>query len=77
MELIEAVRRRVVATLIETPIAWERSGDGEMPYRALVGGRLHAVRVNDFPSEPLYTLIVDGEALADLEDWPAAWSKPG
>jgi hypothetical protein len=34
------------------------------------------IRVNDFPAEPLYTLLVDGEEVEDLEDWPEAWTRP-
>jgi hypothetical protein len=34
------------------------------------------LRVNDFPAEPLYSIMVDGTVLADLEDWPSAWQRP-
>ena len=74
-DLITALRRHIVAGLVAMPIVWEPTGDGEVPYRAEVDGRPCRVRVNDFPVEPLYTLLVEGEALADLEDWPAAWVK--
>ena len=70
-----AMRHRVVAALLATPIAWEPTGDGEHAYRARADGRTWTIRVNDFPADPLYTLLVDGEAQADLEDWPAAWTK--
>ncbi|MFI5910513.1 hypothetical protein [Dactylosporangium sp. NPDC051541] len=62
--------------LTERTIAWEHSGDGEFPYHAEVDGRTLTVRVNDFPAEPLYTLIVDGSVLADLDDWPRSWRRP-
>lgn len=62
--------------LTSSPIAWEHTGDGELPYRARLGGRALAIRVNDFPAEPLYTLLADGQELADLDDWPAGWDKP-
>lgn len=75
-ELLAALRQQIVAGLAATPIAWEPTGDGEHPYRARVDGRTWTIRVNDFPAEPLYTLLVAGEAQADLEDWPAAWTKP-
>lgn len=75
-ELLALVRRQIVAGLLATPVDWEPTGDGEIPYRAQVDSRTWAVRVNDFPAEPLYTLLVDGEVQADLEDWPAAWTKP-
>ena len=51
--------------------------DGEGPYRASAEGHELAVRVNDFPAEPLYSLFVDDEHAADLEDWPPVWVKPG
>jgi hypothetical protein len=75
-DLTTELRRQIVAGILALPIAWEPTGDGEIPYRAEVDGRAHRIRVNDFPAEPLYTLLVDGEVLADLEDWPVAWVKP-
>ena len=62
--------------LTATPIVWEHSGDGEFPFRATIGGRNVTIRVNDFPAEPLYTLLVDGVDRDDLEDWPSVWTKP-
>jgi len=58
-------------------IGWASTGDGEFPYQARLDGRRLTIRVNDFPAEPLYTLLVDGRAAVDLEDWPAAWVRPG
>jgi hypothetical protein len=57
-------------------ITWKHTGDGELPYRAQVEGRALAIRINDFPAEPLYTLIIDGEEIADLDDWPTRWVRP-
>jgi hypothetical protein len=65
-----------VAAVTAAPIAWEHTGDGEIPYHARIGGRACLVRVNDFPAEPLYTLVVDGRPVADLEEWPTAWMRP-
>jgi hypothetical protein len=61
----------------DRPIAWEHTGDGELPYRAEVGGAELLVRVNDFPAEPLYSLLVNGQLECDLEDWPERWVRPG
>jgi hypothetical protein len=58
------------------PITWEHTGDGEVPYRATVDGVELLVRVNDFPAEPLYTLLVNGQVQLDLEDWPPHWVRP-
>jgi hypothetical protein len=57
--------------LLGADVQWEATGDGELPY-AFDGW---TVRVNDFPAEPLYTLLCEGFAL-DLEDWPASWVRP-
>ncbi len=58
-------------------VTWQHTGDGEVPYRATVNGAELLVRVNDFPDEPLYTLLVNGRVACDLEDWPAGWTRPG
>ena len=74
--LVAARRRPIADGLRASAIVWESTGDGEVPYRARAGGRTLTVRVNDFPAEPLYTLLVDGQEVEDLEDWPAAWVRP-
>ncbi len=70
------LRRSISLRRQATPIAWERTGDGEYPYRFVLEGRVLTIRVNDFPAEPLYTLIVDGVDAEHLDDWPAAWVRP-
>jgi hypothetical protein len=62
--------------LVAMPIEWEHSGDGEFPYRVRILEREFTIRVNDFPAEPLYTIMVDGAELAHLEDWPGVWRRP-
>src|SRR5207253_735753 len=49
----------------------------DVPYRfeTVVDGRVVALRLNDFPEEPLCTVIVDGGE-TDLDDWPPAWRHP-
>lgn len=59
-----------------TKIMWDHTGDGVIPYRAKVHGKTMEIRVNNFPAEPLYTLIVDGVETENLDDWPSAWVKP-
>lgn len=70
------LRQPIVEKHVTSSIAWESAGDGELPYRASVDGHVYTIRVNDFPEEPLYTLLVDGQEIVDLDDWPAAWIKP-
>jgi hypothetical protein len=66
----------ILARCLIDPIAWEKTGDGEYPYAALVSGRRWVIRVNDFPAQPLYTLMIDGAEALDLEDWPSVWRRP-
>ena len=74
--LLIALRRPIVENLVNTRIVWEATGDGEFPYRAKLGEQTLTIRVNDFPAEPLYSLLVGGDAIEDLDDWPAAWVRP-
>ena len=71
------IRRDASRRRHELAIEWRHTGDGEFPYRAEVDGHTLVIRVNDFPAEPLYTLLVDDQEAEDLEDWPAAWRRPG
>lgn len=75
--LVAVLRRSVSERRQATAIAWEATGDAEFPYRAEIAGRSFTIRVNDFPAEPLYTLMIDNQEVEDLEDWPAAWVRPG
>jgi hypothetical protein len=65
------------ASFTDMAIVWEHTGDGEVPYQATIGGAELSVRVNDFPAEPLYSLLVNGQLDQDLEDWPERWVRPG
>jgi len=60
----------------ERPVAWRSTSSAEIPYEADVDGRRWSLRVNDFPAQPLYTLLVDGAPVVDVETWPAAWRRP-
>lgn len=73
------------STLTTLPLWWHSADarcDGndvilyEMPFR---GQRLR-VRANDYPAEPMYTLLVGDPgaeiAAVDLEHWPSSWTRP-
>ena len=62
--------------LVRAAVVWKHTGDAEFPYTANVRSRRFTIRINDFPAEPMYTLIADGVELQDLEDWPPAWVMP-
>ncbi len=55
-------------------IAWTKTGDAEFPYRAILDGCTYTLRVNDFPEEHMYTLLIDEKRCVDFTSWPPAWS---
>jgi hypothetical protein len=57
-----------VTDLTAEALAWERTDDGEFPYTAIHDGQRLRIRVNDFPAEPLYTLIADDHEVVDLRE---------
>lgn len=61
---------------LETPVEWTVTGDALVPYWADVDGEVWQVRVNDFPDEHLYTLLVHGSEREHFDDWPTQWSRP-
>lgn len=73
--LVRACRGRAMAARCARPIAWRRTGDGEFPYAADDEGEALVIRVNDYPAEPLHSVMVGDQAVGDLEDWPPAWTK--
>jgi hypothetical protein len=44
-------------------------------YQARVDSNKWMIRLNDFPDEPLYTLIVGGAEIIHFNEWPAGWNK--
>jgi len=61
--------------LLGMPISWSNTTDLDTPWRASLGGLNLAVRMNDFPDETLYSLLVDDKVVAEFDDWPPAWSR--
>lgn len=57
------------------PITWAETDDPEFPYSAVVNDRRWLLRINDFPDEPLFSLIIDGKHVADFDDWPEHWKR--
>ena len=60
-------------------VSWRRTGSGEHPYEAEVDGERWVLRVNDFPAEPMYTVLVDGERPWRIwrRGWPEGWEQAG
>ena len=44
-------------------------------YEAKVDDSIVYLRVNDFPDEPLYTVIYDDIDIVNINDFPKNWSR--
>jgi hypothetical protein len=59
------------------PISWQTAaGEKDIIFEAHSHGSLWQVRLNDFPDEPMYTLLVEGKEVVHFEDWPSFWVRP-
>ena len=56
-------------------IIWSRTPDAEFPYEASDRGKALTIRVNDFPDDHFYSLLVDNEGVAEFDDWPVNWIR--
>lgn len=57
-------------------IIWQRTNHSEFPYETKVDGVRWQIRVNDFPAEALYTLLIAGQEREDYDEWPSRWRRP-
>jgi len=72
-------RRRAaidIEELFDLPIAWRVKEANAYLLCAQGGGKEYLLRINDFPDEPAYTLIVDGEKVQNFDDRPPNWTHP-
>lgn len=60
---------------LDEPITWRKTTDPEYPYETNHASHTLTVRLNDFPQEHLYTLIVDSKPVTSFDDWPDTWTR--
>ena len=56
-------------------VLWHPANDPLLPFRAEVGADNWHLRLNDFPAEHLYTLLVNGREIGEFDDWPKSWKR--
>jgi hypothetical protein len=62
---------------LHADLTWRRT-KGEMAFwRAEAGPHAWTVRVNDFPEDHLYTLLIDDQEVGSFDEWPPQWSRAG
>jgi hypothetical protein len=65
-----------IENYLEEKVAWKQGRDPIYPYEAECHSEKLVIRLNDFPDESLYTLLVNGEEVASFDDWPGLWARP-
>lgn len=56
-------------------LSWSLTGDPLQPWSTNVDGTIWRVRINDFPDELMYSLIIGNENAGDFHDWPETWQR--
>ncbi len=59
--------------LKDKEVPWEETQDTRYPYRAKVDEQDWRIRMNNFPDEPLYTLIIDRREIIHFNEPPSGW----
>lgn len=65
-----------VPNYVEERLVWRRSSDPHYPYDAEFDGERCVLRLNDFPEDHLYTLLVDRVEVMSFDDWLEQWKRP-
>jgi uncharacterized protein YjaG (DUF416 family) len=56
-------------------INWHSTEETTFPWVAEVGNQIWKIRLNDFPDEIMYTLMINGQPYGDFHDWPETWRR--
>jgi len=64
-----------VQNYMEEELKWNEGQGPNHPNGAKMNGDKLVIRLNDFPDESLYTLIVNDKEVASFDDWPKQWSR--
>lgn len=64
-----------LASCLKQPLTWTRTDRAEFPYRVEINGQDWQIRINNFPEEELYTLLIQGQVVGSFDDWPNHWQR--
>lgn len=65
-----------VRAYLKMPLTWKKTYDVHVPARTTgPAGEKLELYMGSFPSEPFFTLMKNGWALGDFDDWPKCWKK--
>lgn len=67
---------RVSTQVFGKSIVWSSTGDATTPLEATVEDKNWKLRINEFPEEELFTLLIEGKAVLSFSEKPSTWSFP-
>lgn len=56
-------------------LSWRATNDVDHPWTTEVAGETWRVRLNDFPDELMYTLIINDVVAGSFNEWPESWDR--
>ena len=56
-------------------LRWRITNDVDHPWATEVDGETWRVRLNDFPDDFMYTLIINDAVIGSFHDWPECWQR--
>jgi hypothetical protein len=56
-------------------VSWVGRDDPDHSWAAEVDGQSWRVRLNDFPDELMYGLVIGDELVDNFHDWPETWQR--
>ena len=68
--------RTKISNYLTKNMKWKRTPDSRYPFVSELEGKRCVIRLNEFPDEHLYTLMVDGQEVMSFDDWSAKWNRP-
>ena len=70
-----AVNSTTLREHLARPLIWSATGDMDIPWVTEVDGQSWQVRLNDFPDEFMYSLLIGEKVVGDFHDWPKTWKR--
>jgi len=59
--------------LFKEKVLWTKLKDRDYPYQTVYNETIYTIRLNDFPSDTLYSLLAHNRVIADFNDFPNNW----
>ena len=64
-----------LAPIFSRALVWHVTSDLESPWETEVDGERWKIRLNDFPDDYMYSLLIEGKESGNFHDWPETWRR--